>query len=486
MRRALVIVALALVLGCPEPEPEPVRPPPEDPGPWAVAGLAVTDVVLNQGVEIALAREGEPVSRRNAPVIAARPGLLRFGVAPEEGWARRDVRAALELTFEDGTTVQRSRVAEIDDEPSDLDDPDTSLDFELAATDVQPGARISIRFWEVSTSGVDEDADDASRWPVDGGSAPLLATELGGVVRIDIIPIRYDADGSGRMPDLDPEQLLLLEHAMLQRYPAREVVMHVRDALSVDYDYDRGGNAMGATLATLRDLRPSLDIAWDTYLYGMINPDESYGAFCNLGCTAGISYRPTNPINESLRVGVGLGFPGEVTGYVMAHELGHGHDRGHAPCGGAGNVDDDYPYPGGGIGVRGWDVISGEHIDVEGTADVMGYCQPEWVSDYTYEALHHRMAAIEGLRDEHGARSAEVWTPIDVIGDSVLLGAPRVMSFEPEGEVVTVGLLDAEGRRAGKVQGWFVGMTHIDGGTVFVRGALPDEVVEVEVEVPSL
>ncbi|MCP4873364.1 MAG: hypothetical protein GY898_32130 [Proteobacteria bacterium] len=481
MRRAVLFVALALLLGCPEPEPEPVRPPPEDPGPWAVVGLAVSDAVINQGVEIPLWRNSAPVTTaRKAPVIAGRPALVRLGLLPAEGWVRRDVLVEFTVVQADGSEATRQTVLEIDDAPVDFTDPEVSLNFELPASEMQVGTRIRATFWETARWEIPVLEGEPAAWPPDGTSEPLLPTDHGGVLRVDIVPIRYDFDGSGRMPDISPEQLLVLEEAMLGRYPAREVILEVRDGIAVDYEYDRGGEAMGATLSTLRDLRPSLDIAWDTYLYGMINPDETYGAFCNLGCTAGIGYRPTNPMNEGLRVGVGLGFAGPETGYVMAHEVGHGHDRGHAPCGGAANTDDDYPYAGGGIGVAGWDVISGEHIDPNGTADVMGYCQPEWVSDYTFEALHQRMAALEGLRDHVEDRSdGELWTAIDVIGGATTRWAPRAMVFEPEGEPIAVGLLDGAGRRIGKVSGWFVGMTHIDGGTVFVRGDLPGDVADV-------
>lgn len=484
MRTTLVWLGVALLMGCPEPPPEPIRPPPEDPGPWAVVGLAVADVVINQGVEIALLRAGAPDTSRNAPVIAGRPLLVRMALAPAEGWVRRDVLIELTVVQADGRESTHQQVLEVDDDPVGIEEVEATANFELPASEVQVGTRLRTTFWETAKWAIPVLDGGPSTWPLDGATEPLLAVAHGTVLRVDIVPIRYDFDGSGRLPDISPEQLQVLEEAMLQRYPAAQVILEVRDALSVDYEYDRGGEAMGATLSTLRDLRPSLDIAWDTYLYGMINPDESYGEFCSLGCTAGIGYRPTNPMNDSLRVGMGLGFAGPETGYIMAHEVGHGHDRGHAPCGGAGNTDEDYPYPQGGIGVRGWDVISGEHIDVSAAADVMGYCQPEWVSDYTYTAFHQRMAALAGLGDPDEARDGgELWTAIDVLGGTARKRwAPRTMVFEPEGEAVTVALRDGAGRRVGKVPGWYVGMTHIDGGTVFVRGSLDPDVADVQLE----
>jgi hypothetical protein len=91
----------------------------------------------------------------------------------------------------------------------------------------------------------------------------------------------------------------------------------------------------------------------------------------------------------------GLGFvPGKTVlswdfsgaASTVAHELGHNWNRQHAPCGGPANPDPTYPYSNGRIGVFGFDLVTGAIHDTE-YRDVMSYCSPEWVSDYTYEAI---------------------------------------------------------------------------------------------------
>ncbi len=78
--------------------------------------------------------------------------------------------------------------------------------------------------------------------------------------------------------------------------------------------------------------------------------------------------------------------------YVIAHELGHNLNLFHAPCGGAGGPDPFYPYDDGSIGVSGFDLLSGDLVGPE-TADLMSYCRPQWISDYSFtRALNHRMA----------------------------------------------------------------------------------------------
>src|SRR5687768_3924542 len=62
-----------------------------------VTGLGISEVALFQGVKITVAKDGEHVDERKAPVIAGRPGLVRVYVTPEEGWEGREVTAELKL-----------------------------------------------------------------------------------------------------------------------------------------------------------------------------------------------------------------------------------------------------------------------------------------------------------------------------------------------------------------------------------------------------
>ncbi len=92
---------------------------------------------------------------------------------------------------------------------------------------------------------------------------------------------------------------------------------------------------------------------------------------------------------------VGIGYIGTPTAVVVdepvwrdvntAHELGHTYGREHAPACGAGAPDPHYPYPGGTIGVFGTDVVASPPVLYPpSTHDIMGYCDDNWVSDYTY------------------------------------------------------------------------------------------------------
>ena len=78
---------------------------------------------------------------------------------------------------------------------------------------------------------------------------------------------------------------------------------------------------------------------------------------------------------------------------VMAHELGHNMNLRHAPCGPVGaSADPSYPYPSGSIGAWGYDFRDGGKLVQSSTPDLMSYCHPQWISDYSFtNALRYRL-----------------------------------------------------------------------------------------------
>jgi len=100
---------------------------------------------------------------------------------------------------------------------------------------------------------------------------------------------------------------------------------------------------------------------------------------------------------------VGIGYIGRPTvvvyddqtwrGVTVAHELGHTYGRQHAPACGAGSPDKNYPYSGGTIGVFGTDVLSTPALlYAPAIHDIMGYCDDNWISDYTYNGILNYIA----------------------------------------------------------------------------------------------
>ena len=80
---------------------------------------------------------------------------------------------------------------------------------------------------------------------------------------------------------------------------------------------------------------------------------------------------------------------------VIAHELGHNLSLLHAPACGAGGPDPEYPYEEGDIGSWGYDFIN-EALVSPATSDLMSYCRPQWISDYSFTRALARRIQAEG------------------------------------------------------------------------------------------
>jgi hypothetical protein len=84
----------------------------------------------------------------------------------------------------------------------------------------------------------------------------------------------------------------------------------------------------------------------------------------------------------------------------MSHELGHNLSRPHAPCGGVASPDPNYPYAGGVLGATPLMDSVPAAIDIvspSGLADIMGYCNGSWFSDYNYREMQRYMESQSSL-----------------------------------------------------------------------------------------
>jgi len=132
-----------------------------------------------------------------------------------------------------------------------------------------------------------------------------------------------------------------------------------------------------------------------------------------------------------------IGWPAAVSslGYrdaeTIAHEAGHNLNLLHNRCtGGEGNPDEDFPYDNGSIGHWGYDAATGTTYNPDEWVDLMTYCSPEWISDFSYgKVLDYRSAQYSYDVQADGLAPAGTGTVVQFSG-SVPANARAVANFE--------------------------------------------------------
>ena len=132
-------------------------------------------------------------------------------------------------------------------------------------------------------------------------------------------------------------------------------------------------------------------------------------------------------------------------GGVMAHELGHNMRLFHAPCGGGGGLDPFFPSATASIGVWGYDIVADRLIPAT-HKDLMSYCHPQWISDYSFaKALRYRLFdERSGAAAASSAPSLLLWGGVGADGAPLLepafvVDAPAVLP-DSGGEHRIIGL----------------------------------------------
>lgn len=408
-RFARYVFSATLLLGCAD-EPAPtavdaaVEAGPRDAGadlgpevstvPGLARALTITDIALFQAVRVPLFTAGAEVATRALPVVADRGAIVRVYVRPEAGFVTTAVDGELTVRRGDvGTAVlARLSVSRASRDESE----GTVFQFELPAAAVGPDTRVSVRLLAAGGDEVGRGQSSGARFPADGSEYALRAEEDGGI-DVLVVPLRWDIDGSGRLPDISDEQLDGMRAQMRAMYPLSEVRLSVHEPVGWSRPLLSSGSVdFGAALSALRALRLSENAPPNLYYYGLVRPTEFFDEYCEGPCTLGQGFISITASDRSGRIAAGLGYLGNRAAETFAHELGHNHGRAHAPCGGAAGPDLAFPYRGGVIGGWGYDERRRAMVR-PGSFDFMGYCDPRWISDYNYGALWDRIRQVNRM-----------------------------------------------------------------------------------------
>ncbi|MEM1031396.1 MAG: M66 family metalloprotease [Myxococcota bacterium] len=425
-------------------------PIPEDLAP--ADGVGIDRISIYQGVERELMAGGAEVST-NIPVVAERDATVRVFYT-----ATGSVDALARLTI-GGQTFEASSVLSGTSQNGDLG---STINFDVPASAMALGAqyRVDILQPAAATSGNNTDAT----YPAAAGDLVSLEVEKGGPLDIVLVPVEM----GGRLPDTSPAQLALYEAGFRAMYPVEAFNLSVRAAVGSNATVSPNGSGWGAVLDGIADLRVNDGVPASTYYYGVFSPASSFSAYCSGGCVSGLGF-VGGPSDTYTRASIGLGFTGQGSVDTMLHEIGHNHGRPHAPCGGASGPDPQYPYGGGSIGSWGFDVYSQTLYAPNQYTDMMGYCNPTWISDFNFLRLFQRVQAVTGNNHWQvpAAQLNQTYQRARVHPDGALTPLGDVqLELPPQGEVAAVDVLTTAG--VASVTGAFYPYDHLEGGVLLV------------------
>ncbi len=441
-----------------------------------VKGLDISAIAFYQGVKISLMAEGRASDDTTVPVVQGRDAMIRIYVKRQLEWEPRKVKLLVDFVSDNADTklLETELFVDFDSKEKNLK---TTFNIDIPGRFVAGNLKYRVSLLELDESRDGGGNPSAATWPRDG-MASLDVQDPGGSLKLVLIPIRYNADKSGRLPNLSDAQIQRFLDGFYAKYPIPEIEITVDDPLDWDKSIGSAGAGWAQLLTKIQNLRNKRGAKNKEYYFALVSPAKSLLRYCGMGCVTGLSNLVTQTRDVMLRAGVGIGFDGVEAANTIVHELGHAHGRNHSPCGLNGQPSDSrYPYKGGAIGTWGYDIINRTLKNPKVQKDIMGYCTPYWTSDYTYKAIFNRIKAVNALpRLYYPSEFQTRWSSLSIdLDGSVNLGPNLTVDTVPQGEQMAVELLDALENVVDVVTGYFYPYSHIPGGLVL----FPEPDVEV-------
>ena len=325
------------------------------------------------------------------PLIADDPALLRaFVAAPGGGATMPAVRARF---YHGGEEVHRVDIpAGTATIPSAVDESslDLSSNEEVPGWVIQPGLEMVV---EIDPEGA-------------------LDPGLG-------VPTRIPAEGRSRVEVLAMPPLDLTVVPMLWSVVPDSSILGITEGLSTEGELlapvgsllPVGEFSVTVHEPVVTESRSTLDLLVETLVIRRIEGGTGYylGTMAEPSVSVGVAYN---------------GYPvafGAPDRHTFVHELGHNMSLRHAPCGGAGGADPAFPHAEGSSGAWGYDFERRELVDPS-IPDLMGYCEPNWISDYffTHAAQFRRYYERAGTRAAARTRTLLLWGGIEPDGTPFL------------------------------------------------------------------
>lgn len=426
--------------------------------------VGIQRVALYQGVELDLIAAGAPVAPSDRPVdvIRGRDALVRVFVTPTANFEPTTLVAS--VLFEGAEESAFKSVPTEVTRASNSAALGSTLNIFVPGESITEGIEYSVQLSACQPQITGEIG--AVRIPTSGTTS--LAARRSGELVVRFIPVVHD----GHVPDTSSEVLDLYAREVMRQYPAKGLRWDLGEPLVSD----QAGILpdLGLILDQVTERRANDNPPENVYYYGLVDPAADLSEYCDGGCTTGIAWwlSTLNDWAVAHRTGVGIGF-GTYGANTFAHELGHNLGRDHAPCNTEG--DANYPYPGASIGVWGYDPVGGILKDPADFADLMSYCEPNWVSDYTYKSIFQRLAATEaslerGTPNGRAAAQAQsqTWASFIVTKQGVKWTRTHTRSGAPSDDPEKGVVYDIDGAPIAEVEVHRIFMADGGGYKVFV------------------
>ena len=303
---------------------------------------------------------------------------------------------------------------------------ETEYVFELPADWVETGHRASLAIDPYNRLEETDEDDNQATLNMDGHAAPVFD--------VTFVPIVL----SGDHPGVDPDIYMAVIGDLL---PIGDYTARIGRVLDLSDRNLGASNTVAGKFAALDELlhRWNAEAREEEYYHGAIYTAGVYfefggAAFLNRNVSVS-DYISTTCQPEREYCGSGS----------QAHELGHNFGLIHAPagCEETAPLDPDYPYPRAGIGPRrGW--AGSRNVFVNPGPDnphfdVMGYCRPNFVSDYNYNKMvDYRLGVADAPGDsERRGPSLEIGAAPPGSLPSSALTVPTVAYAPPPGAAST-------------------------------------------------
>ena len=422
-------------------------------------GLRIRELALYQTVKIPLFQDGAWIdaNSRSAAIVSAKQGIVRAMIETMPEYKPHSVRGVLRL--KDGETVSELVDIKTLDGSSSEQELASSFTFTIKPGQIGVETELSLSLEETKCN-EESGHPDETRVPVTGGYQELQAASIN-KLRVVLVPI----ENNGIVPDVSPEKRDELRTTLLAYYPVPDVEITVRAPLVWDNPVEPDNPGSWAELLNqMRRERQQDGPQNDVYYVGVVQPMENLQKFCEKGCVLGIATQATRR-QASAQVALTASFPDLLNFESVVHELGHTHGRSHSPCSLGGElqgVDPDYPLETGAIESWGWDFRTKTLVAPEGPEghmDIMGYCEPNWISTYTYAALAERSLLVNGdflIRNGSGA----VWESILLYGDGrTRWGGASEVGFRSD-DTEPAEALDASGKVVANIRVMRIPLSH--------------------------